>query len=222
MLAGCANASQIPASPQALKVLQGQKLTVVTYGLTDFTETTLGKSLVQSVGLALGGAAGGAGIGAASYASTLGQGSTQGATDNALRDPARDLSTKLLPMIQDKLKSSDTKILSNVAAKDSDPAAVAKLAGNTGTVFDVQTFFWGFKNEPFATHYDIFMDVRARVIDASSKKIIAQAFCGHVSDTKNPPTYDQMFENNAALIRAEMAAGTESCAYILPSALFAN
>jgi hypothetical protein len=219
-LGGCASTSEIPASAQALGALQGQKLTVITYGLTDFTETTLGKSLTQDIGLALGGTAGGAGIGAASYAATVGEGSTRGAADNGVRDPALDISAKLVPIARNKLNPSDTKILSGVTAKDNDPATLAKLAGNSGTIFDVQTFFWGFGNQPFATRYDIFVDVRARVIDASSRKIVAQAFCGHQSDTANPPTYDQMFENHAALIKAVIAAGGESCANTLQKAIF--
>ena len=90
------------------------------------------------------------------------------------------------------------------------------LASNPGAdyVLDVQTLNWSFAYFPTNwTHYRVMYAARVRLIDATSKAVVAEAGCRSVpSDDKDAPTYDQLLADKAALLKSHLAKAAAACA----------
>jgi hypothetical protein len=212
-LGGCVSMKSAPISGEALKPYQGQSLTIITYKKSDFVAMTQTIALSSGLFGAIGGLVGG---------SIAVENGNKLVSDDNIPDPALDISTRLSPDVRDALKPSNEKTLSGTDTKMVDEAALSKLAGNSGLVFDVQTVNWSFIYLPFSTHYRVAMAMRARLIDAGAGKRIAQAPCAYVSDDPNPPTYDEMLDDHGTKLRAMLQTATESCFDTIHKALLTN
>ncbi|HWM62239.1 MAG TPA: hypothetical protein VNN98_08795, partial [Rhizomicrobium sp.] len=104
-----------------------------------------------------------------------------------------------------------------------DEASLSKDAANKGVVLDIETINWMFVYFPFDwSHYRVTVVARARLIDANTGKRIAQAPCQYQSEEKTPPTYDQMLDNKAALLKSMLEAAADSCADKMAKSLYAE
>jgi hypothetical protein len=201
-LSGCISMKAAPVSESALAPYQGQKLTIVTYQKPDFFAMT--QTLALSTGLfgALGG------IAAASIATDNGN---KLVNDDAIPDPTLAVSARLAPQLRELLKPSSEMTFPGLDQKFTDEAALAKVAGNQGIIFEVQTVNWGFIYFPFSTHYRATFAMRARLIDANTGKRIAQAPCAFASDEEGAPTYDEMVADQGGRLKALLSTGTDTC-----------
>ena len=201
-LCSCANIRSAPTTQSALMPFQNQPLTVITYRKTDFVAMTQTQAISTDLFGAVGAAA--AGSIATDNGNTL-------VGDDAIPDPAESISANLAPLILGALKPSSVRPLSDVDATHTDEAALAKLAGNKGVIFEVQTINWGFMHMPFSARYKIAVTLRARLINASTGKRIAQAPCVYASEDDGAPTYDEMVADQGARLKAMLSAGTDVC-----------
>jgi len=194
---------QAPAS--AVDALQGQNLTSVTYVRPDFAAMTYGKA-------AIGGMFGGA---------LMVSDGNQLVRENGLKDPALTIEPKLTVLVTERLKAAGTTKVADRAAKLDDEASLSKDVGKKGVVLDVETVNWSFVYFPLDwSHYRVIYVARARLIDANTGTRIAQAPCEYKSDDKTPPTYDQMLDNKAALLKDMFAKAADVCAEQMAKSLY--
>ncbi|MFY9478161.1 MAG: hypothetical protein WAQ08_10960 [Aquabacterium sp.] len=53
---------------------------------------------------------------------------------------------------------------------------------------------------------------KARIIDTSSKTVVAESFCSRVPDANGKePTYDELVGNSAAGLKKELASHASNC-----------
>lgn len=211
-LCGCAGMKEIKASDDAMAAYRGQHLTVVTYGKPSFSAMTYGKMMFAG----LGGAVGGAIAGAASV--------NDG--DNIVHaysvpDPATAISAKLSPLLAQRIGASDTSAVADRNSDANNVRDVAAVAGNKGLVLEVQTLNWGFLYYGFDwSHYHLMYGGRARLIDAASGQVIAQAPCNYDTENDKPrPDYDGMLADNAAKLKSMLGEATDACTVSIRKAL---
>ena len=206
-LGGCMSVKPVQAPADAIDALKGQPFTSVTYVKPDFSAMTYGRA-------AIGGLIGGAVM--VSEGNAL-------VKDNDIPDPALRIEPKLTALITDRLKSSGATRIADRVAKMDDEESLSRDAGRKGVILDVETIGWMFLYFPFDwSHYKVMYTARARLIDASTGKRIAQAPCQYQSEDKTPPTYDQLLDNKAALLKTMLATAADTCAGKMASSLYAQ
>jgi len=205
--AGCATPQPIAASPDALPALQGQTLTIVTYAQNaNFMQMTAGAAAFGALGAAA----------AVSRSAEL-------VREHNLVNPSVRVAEKLTPVLNEKLKPSSVNPVANPLDRAMNTAALATLAGNKGLVFDIAG---GSQSVYFPvdwSHYRVMYAGLARLVDASTGKVVAQSPCKFDSgEEMNPPTYDELYANNAALLKAKMQTAADACVGQMTQALFGN
>jgi hypothetical protein len=206
-LGGCVSVKPVQAPADAVDALKGQPLATVTYAKPDFMATTYGRA-------AIGGLIG-AGV-------MISEGNAV-VKDNDIPDPALRIEPKLSTLVAGRLAASGVTRIADRAAKLDDEDSLSKDAGHKGAILDVESINWMFAYYPFDwSHYRVIYTARARLIDANSGKRIAQAPCQYQSDDKAPPTYDQMLDNKAALLKTMLETAADSCAETMAKSLYAQ
>jgi hypothetical protein len=199
---GCADVKPVQAAAETLDVLKGRPLTIVTYTAPDFAAFTAGRAAFGMFGL-IGGLAG---------AATMQADGNTIVRENAIPDPAIEIAAKLTAHFSEILQPSATARIADRPTKLDSVANLSRDAGKDQTVLDVKTEGWMFMYLPFSSHYRVIYSGEARLIDAVSAKWVARASCTYRSDEKTPPTYDQLLENKAALLKTMLAAAADTCA----------
>jgi hypothetical protein len=214
ILGSCSGLKSIPVSEDALRAHQGQALTIVGYAKPDFRATT--QQVVLTASLFLGSAA------AVAYMPIAIDKGNRLVRENSIPDPALAVSAKLVPMLQERLKPSSTKTFADVGPKANDESSVSRLADNNGVVADVQTLDWQLTFFPFSAHYSVFVVIRVRLLDARTTAVLAQARCLYHSPKDGAPTYDQMVDDHATLLKSMLVTATTSCSATIQNELFGN
>jgi hypothetical protein len=136
--------------------------------------------------------------------------------ENHIVDPAQDLAT----VLGDALAGRRGAVMlpaHAVAARD-DPAAIVSAAPPAARyVLAVQTVSWGVGNLPMPrSNYFVAYVARARLIDAWTKKVVAEAGCMQPPDgTEFNGAYARLTANNAELVKTELAARADRCIHFL-------
>ena len=66
------------------------------------------------------------------------------------------------------------------------------------------------------SHYRVSYSGRLRLIDATTRTVVAESACNSVQgDDKNPPTKEQLLENKAALLKTHLANAGQACVDVL-------
>ena len=195
-LCGCAGMQAVKPSDDAMRSLHGAHLTVVTYGKSPFAAMTYGKAMFGGLG----------GLAA------IGEGNDV-IRNNDVPDPAVTVAAKLSPLLTARLNASGA---DNIADRDPDKNAekdLAAAASGKGAMLDVQTMYWSFVYFPLDwTHYHVIYTARARLIDAGSGQVIAQAPCKFDTENDKPaPDYDTMMADKAAKLKAMLAEAADAC-----------
>lgn len=110
-----------------------------------------------------------------------------------------------------------------IPAKSGDAATIAASSrGLARFIVDVKTLHWSSHYlQEDASRYRIFYMARARLIDASSGAVVAQAFCKHRPDSaEGAPNYGQLMGNQASGLKRELRTATEDCIAEFRSMLF--
>ena len=194
-LTGCVSVSQAPLTTEASTKLQGRSVVSSKYETPDFTAMTAGKAAFAILGA----------VAMISEGNAL-------VRDNAVEDPAlaigKDLQARL-----NAARGMTAVPGSSITSKNDLPSV---LASNPGAdyVLDVQTLNWSFAYFPTNwTHYRVMYAARVRLIDATSKAVVAEAGCRSVpSDDKDAPTYDELLADKAALLKSHLAKAAAACA----------
>jgi hypothetical protein len=212
-LSGCVSMKAQQVESGATTAYAGAPLTVVTYKKPAFSAMTYGRAMLGAFG-AVGGAVGG--LANISAGNEIIQ-------QNEVPDPAHDIAARVAPVLAARLKTSAITTLAD--QDDSDEKKLSAASGNKGLVLDIQTLNWMFLYFPLDwTHYHVMYTARARLIDASSAKVIGQVPCTYDSgDDKTPaPNYDTLLADHAAVLKAKLATAQADCIQKIESGMLAG
>lgn len=191
-LCGFLNLSPIKPPPGTVSAYKGQPLHVVTQPPPNFVGATIGDALTHSYG--------------ALYGAKDGNGW------NGIPDPASVILGKLKGPLGDKMGTTAGKDLG--VPEDDEPDAMAKLAGGTGVVLDVETSTWMADFNMFnPLRYTVTYYGRARLIDAASGKVLSRVACKWDSGDADP-SFDELMANKAAGLKAQFAKAADDCTAI--------
>jgi hypothetical protein len=188
-----------------MTALQGQTLTVITHNpKAGFMQMTAGSAMFAAVG-----------------AVAAGVESMALVDKHGLVSPSLRVAEDLTPVLQDRFKASATNPVADLDDKATNEKQIAALAGNKGLVLEVRQLGWTSIYFPFDwSHYGIAFSAEARVIDASTGKVVAQAGCTVEAKKENAPTYDELYANNAAVLKAKSQEAADECAGQMSRLLF--
>ncbi len=192
---GCATAP-MTMSEQDTSSLYGSKLTAVYYEPDPFLPMTNSKGAFAVLGVAA----------AVSEGKTL-------VKEHDIQDPALSIRSTLARDLSETYQISDINVVSESIPYEKDPERVAALASNEGIVLDVRTFGWGTMAYPFKTKYKVNYFAQARLINAKESRLISADRCVINEEySETSPTYDELMENGAALLKQKLASATTECA----------
>ena len=197
-LAACTTATRTPLSPGPAQ-LSGKKIVLTQYPAPDFAAFTPGKAalIVRGVGVMI----------------------VEGneiVRANGIEDPALTIGQGLATRLSEE---RGVMLVSNqniVAASDDVQSLVSTYRG-ADYLLDVKTFIWMFDYYPAdRSHYKVTYAARMRLIDASSRKVVAETSCETArGDEKNPVTRDQLLNNNASLLKTYLNKSASDCVDLL-------
>lgn len=206
-LAGCASSKPITASSETLSAYQGQPLTVVTYNpKKGFYQMTAGSAMFGAIGA----------VAALAESEKL-------IAKYDLVSPAVRTAETLTPSLSDRLHPSAVTPLAD-PSDGKDAKQLAALADNKGLVLDVQALAWTSSYFPVNwSHYrPVFVGV-SHLIDAGTGKLIAQGPCKIDNfDDKGAPTYDEMYADNAAILKQQFQQAADECAGQMAKGILGN
>ena len=103
------------------------------------------------------------------------------------------------------------------ALRDDPATVVAAAPPEARYVLDIATVSWGVGNLPMPrSNYFVSYVARARLIDARTRTVVAEAGCMQPPDgTEFNGAYAQLKANNAELVKTELAARADRCVHFL-------
>jgi len=136
--------------------------------------------------------------------------------ENGIDDPARKISRDLAEQLV-ATRAMQLKPRSLVEASSDEIGTLVSLYPDADYLLDIKTFGWMFSYYPTDwAHYKVTYSARLRLIETSSKRVVAETLCsGAQGDDQNPPTKDQLLENQAALLRTYFDRAADSCVQLL-------
>ncbi|MEN8133618.1 MAG: hypothetical protein ABFS45_26330 [Pseudomonadota bacterium] len=133
--------------------------------------------------------------------------------EHKLVDPAINIKASLTKDLSETYQISDITIIDEIRPYESNPEDVAAMASNEGIVLDVRTFGWGTMYYPFKTKYKVNYVAQARLINAKDKRVISSERCLiNEAYSEQSPTYDELMENGAELLKKKLAEASSECA----------
>jgi hypothetical protein len=139
------------------------------------------------------------------------------AADDGLEDPATAigaaLSTELSRRYGARLSTSP------IAVVDDERAVKAAGGPRADLILDVRTSGWGFIYFPDDwSHYRVDYAVKLRLIDAKTKRPIAEGVCATPTDqNEDAPTYDELLANAGQRLKEELQSAAKFCVSKLSS-----
>jgi hypothetical protein len=213
-LTGCASSINVVKTPSSqIDSMNGCPLTTVTYSTPGLHVVTPGKA----AGMAFG-AIGGGIAGALMY--------NEGKKimeQNAIGDPVVDIAAKLKPTISEKFNVSSAIDINEREYNEDSPGSLSTINDKKGLVLDVKTLGWkvNYMRDNFS-RYTLIYSVRARLIDMNTGNVIGQVPCTYNSESSAAaaPTYDQLFENGAALFKTKLNGCVDACSELIINHFF--
>jgi hypothetical protein len=205
-LAGCGTVKPIAMPQEAIATYQGQPLTVVTYNpKTGYFQMTAGAAAFGVIGA----------LAAASESEKL-------IEKYDLVSPSIRTADKLSVLVASKLKPSGVTPVSYIPQKGETPKTLSDLANHQGLVLEVQPGGWTTAYFPVNwSHYRTMYFGVSHLVDAASGKVIATAPCKEMAENdKGAPTYDELYADNAHLLKAKYDDAADDCASQMATALF--
>lgn len=198
VLSACTTVNNIPLSREASAQLQGKKLVRTQYPMPDFAAFTAGKAAFALLGAA----------------AMIAEGNSI-VKENAIPDPAIAIGEQLATRLA--AARGVVAVPSRAVAASDDVAALTVAYPGADYVLDVKTFNWSFVYYPSNwARYRVIYSARLRLIDSASKKVVAETLCSTTQgDDANPPSKDDLLNNQAALLKQYLAKGATTCADLL-------
>lgn len=195
IISGCATVQKVPLTANTSAALKDQSIVPVSRGKPDFSAMTPGKAAFAMIG-----------------AIAMTSAGNEIVKAYELEDPANSISQGLLQELQSARAAQP--VSPAVFVDSNDPEKVATSAkGAAKYVLDVQTINWSFGYFPTDwTHYRVIYSAKARLINVESQKIVAEGRCERLPDSnQNAPTYDELLENKAKILKKELKAAADTC-----------
>ncbi|GAB1261433.1 hypothetical protein [Aurantivibrio plasticivorans] len=200
ILGACTSVKHIPLTEEQSQNLTNKTIVQSSYSKPDFTAMTAGKAAFAAFGAI----------------AMIAEGNSI-VEENDIEDPARYISNSLAEALVDQ---RGMKLVSSDFVSESDK--VSDLVDNhpkADYILDYKTFGWMFGYYPADwSHYRVGYSGRLRVVDAAEKKVIAETLCSAgEGDDENPPTKDDLLENNAQLLKDYLQKAADNCVAVLAS-----
>lgn len=199
LMTGCVSVKHAPLTKDASAALQGASLSATQYPTPDFSAMTAGKASFALVGAAAMISAG-----------------NKIVKENNIPDPALAIRDGLIKKLEATRNIQVVATATNLVKKDDIKSLVANYQG-ADFLLDIKTINWMFSYYPTDwTHYRVIYNARLRLIDTKTSRVIAETMCQTVQgDDNNPPTHDQLLENNASLLKDYLSKGASQCVDVL-------
>jgi len=194
VLSGCTTINHIPLSQDASKQLQDKLVVRTTYPTADFAAFTAGKAAFALIGAA----------------AMIAEGNSI-VRENNIQDPAIVIGQGLVNQLI--AGRNARQVPSQAVATGDDIQTLLATYQGANILVDVKTFNWMFNYYPTDwAHYRVTYSARIRLIDYTSKKVIAETMCRTAQgDDTNPPTKDQLLQDGAALLKNYLTKSATSC-----------
>ena len=198
LVTGCTTIKHVPLSQEASTQLQGSTVALTIYPTADFAAFTAGKAAFAVVGAV----------------AMISEGNSI-VKENGIQDPAVGISQKLAEKLV-AVRGVTIVPTQSVAAND-EPQTLAATYVGAKLLLDVKTLNWMFNYYPSDwSHYKVTYSARVRLIDTASRMAVAETMCQTVQgDDSNPPTKDQLLQNNATLLKEYLNKGVTACVEVL-------
>lgn len=195
----CTTIQHVPMSAESSSKLQGKSLAVAQYPMPDFAAFTAGKAAFGMVG----------GMAMIAEGNSI-------IRENGIDDPARKISRGLAEQLV-ATRAMQLKPRSVVEAPNDEIGTLVSLYPGADYLLDIKTFGWMFSYYPTDwAHYRVTYSARLRLIETSSKRVVAETLCSGVQgDDQNPPSKDQLLENQAALLKTYFDRAADNCVQLL-------
>ena len=194
ILAPAAQAAKKAIGADNAAALGGQTIVLTERALPDFAAMTPAKAQ--------------AGIAGAFMMTGVGNGIVR---DNHIEDPAVLMGADLVQALA--AARGATVVEAPVAVKGQSPKDIAVAAGEAKYVLDVATIYWGYLYQSFDwEHYNVLYTARLKLIDATSKTVIAEGFCKwKPAKDARLPNAEELLANEAAEVKAQLAQARAAC-----------
>lgn len=132
--------------------------------------------------------------------------------ENTVEDPAIYIADELTKTLANQLEITNLKNGKQIT-DTTNVKALAEQYKDADLLVDVQTVNWhSIYYLSDWNNYRIFYSAKLRLIDTKKKTLIAESFCSKMQDDKaNAPSYDQMIENKAAVLKAALKSHADAC-----------
>jgi len=199
LVTGCATVSHTPLSPEKSAQLAGKTFASTQYPVPDFAAFTAGKAAFALVGAA----------------AMIAEGNDIVKTNN-VEDPALAISRGLVDRLATS-RNGKTLQFAKVQPNSDDVGSLVAAYPGVDYLVDVKTFTWMFNYYPSNwSHYRVTYSARARLIETSTRQVVAETMCQSVQgDDKNPPTKEQLLEKETALLKDYLRKAAAGCIDVL-------
>lgn len=203
-LVGCGAMNPQAIDTKHLESLKNQTVVVTTQEKPSFIMTTPGSATFGVIGAF-------AAIGAGNKL----------VADNNLQDPVSFLAAGLVQVLE--THQGMRPVATGVPAATDDVQQLAASAkGKAKFLLDVQSRGWGAIYFPTLWgRYRVQYSARARLIDVDTQSIIAGGACNRAPDQSDrAPTYDELWANQAAVMKRELALAARECLQTITVQMF--
>jgi hypothetical protein len=191
----CTKVSTTSMNPGLGQALRNRQVVITQRERPNFVAETPGKAMLGLTGAALMVVAGNSIV-----------------RENAIEDPAVHIARQLSDVLE---QHYATRTLADaLQTKEKDIAKICSAKPDADLILDVRTLSWS--ASCFMTSwnkYKVTYTVSVRLIDAKSRKVIAEGAFGRVPAKATPdaPTHKELLANNAAWLKAELNRDAELC-----------
>ena len=198
-LSACTTVSHVPLAKETSAQLAGKSVTTTQYPIADFTAFTAVKAVFGVLG-----------------ALAMIADGNEMVKKNNIEDPALKISQELAANLN---AAGGMAVVSNgnTTSKSDDISALLSSYPKSDYLVDVKTFAWQYLYYPTDwSHYKVMYSARFRLIESSTKKVVAETLCRYVQkDEENRPTQDQLLENQAQLLKDQLGKAVAACVEVL-------
>jgi hypothetical protein len=204
LFTSCATTKPIPLSGSDRAAMRGKTVTPTRRAMPDFAVMTPGVAVSAGLGGAIGGAIAGG------VASARGK---ENVAANHLDIPDETISRQVMKSLVAKTGARPVPAPSKIVTSEK-PEELSAQYAPADYILDVRTTGWMSSYYPMTlSKYFVVYGAQMRLIDAKTKKVIAQGFQSYRGEDKeHAPDYDGIYSNNAAFLRTETKKGTDAAA----------
>lgn len=195
IISGCASVQHVPLTEELSQGLEGKSVIATQYEKPDFSAFTAEKAALGPLG-----------------AVAMTSAGNDIVDENKIEDPALAISEGLAERMK-LSRNVEVKHNLNTTASNDEVAGLISEFPSADYILDVKTMNWMFNYYPSDwNHYIVTYNARMRLIDANEGKVIAETMCSSAQgDDENPPTEEDLLNNNAELLKLYLDKASTVC-----------